>query len=335
MTLGRTWLCLAAAACVTSAAPAQTVAFHEDFESGLAKWATTSMWHLELSSAPCGSQAAPFPSGDACARFGQNWQNYCNFDGFPDGTLTMLLPTHIPASATSARLSYATYEHTECGNLGNCGWDERYVYISNDGGQAWTQIAEGGPEQVWLTNSVDLSDYIGDDVLIRFRFDAIDDLANDYLGWLVDDVTIEYDAATPYCTGKVNSQGCTPTLSYTGRPGVTEVNDPFTVTATNLINNTGSKLVCAHTPNAAPFHGGVLCVSPPAARTTVRSSGGSPIGVVDCSGVYTFEFTPTFYAQKSYLAGETMFIQFTGRDPGYAPPGNHSLSAGIWVTLQP
>jgi len=314
-------------------ASAQTVVFRDDFENGLAQWTAESLWHAESVTSACGLQVAPFPSGDGCARFGQLTQS-CNYYGDPVGNLTMASSVHIPGNALTARLTYMTYEETEC-NGGNCGWDERFVLISDDAGQTWNPIGWGGVESTWLLKSIDLSAYIGSDVLIAFRFDAVDNWENQHLGWFVDDVTIEYGQATSYCTGKVNSAGCTPTLSYSGRPSVSETADPFTVTASSLVNRTSSKLLASHFPNFTPFHGGILCVGSPAARTTVLNSGGSPLGVVDCSGSYTFSFTPTFYAQKSFLAGETIHVQFSGRDPGFPPPGNHSFSAGMWVTLEP
>lgn len=321
---------------------AQTVLFEENFENGLGAWSTTSLWHLEAETDVCGSTITPFPSGDLAARFGAvNSSNVCNFFGTPAGDLSLLAPISIPSGATAVRLKYSTYEATECGPGfngtpgGNCGWDHRTVSISIDGGSQWTEIEWGGLEKQWLPKSVDLTSYAGEDILLKFRFDAIDNLWNDFLGWVVDDISIEYDApvATAYCTAKVNSLGCTPILSHSGIASVSG-DLPFTVTATQILSNKASKLIWSRQPNAQPFQGGTLCVSVPAARTSVTSSGGT-IGANDCSGVYTWAFSPSYLASKSFFAGETLHVQFSGRDPGFAAPNNHSLSAALAVTFAP
>ena len=325
-------------ACGSSVATAQTELFHEDFESGLGRWSATSMWHLESEADTCGSVLAPFPSPGTAARYGQTTFN-CNFNGDHSGDLTLLAPVSIPTWAGDVRLTYWTWEETECeqlnGEPGNCGWDHRTVSVSADGGQTWTDVAFGGEEQVWRLVTVDLSAYRGEDVLLRLTFDTVDSLWNDFQGWYVDDVRIEYDPPTPssYCTAKINSAGCTPTLSWSGTPSLS-ASDPFTVTATEILNKKASKLIWSRTPDAKPFTGGTLCVKPPAARTTIHSSGGSPSGP-DCSGSYSWAFTPAYLASKNVMPGQTLYVQFSGRDPGFPPPQNHSLSDGLAVTFVP
>lgn len=66
-----------------------------------------------------------------------------------------------------------------------------------------------------------------------------------------------------------------------------------------------------------------------------EDSGGSSAPTVDCSGAYSFHFSHAYLASKYVLAGETLYIQFSGRDPGFAPPGNHSLSNALQVLVLP
>ncbi len=75
-------------------------------------------------------------------------------------------------------------------------YDIRYVEISDDGGSTWDELWNSTdndpayPEGEWHQKWFDLSGYAGKDVLVRFRFDSVDERFNDYLGWYVDNVTI-------------------------------------------------------------------------------------------------------------------------------------------------
>ncbi len=313
---------------------AQAVLFFDDFEAGLSNWTAEALWALQDAGGPCGTPVAPFPSGQQAARFGTTAPSgWCHFLGAAAGDLTLATPIAIPATALAVRLHYSTFESTECGGP-NCGWDERFVRLSTDGGQNWTTVGVGGNEGEWFEPVIDLTPFRGNDVLIAFRFDPVDDVWNDFLGWYVDDVRIECDMAAPYCTAKVNSLGCTPELSSSGMPSFT-TGDPFQVTATQILNQRPSKLIWSRGANATPFQGGVLCVQSPAARTTVLSSGGAAPGANDCSGSYSWVFTPAYLASKSFVAGETLHVQFHGRDSGFPAPNGYSLSAALAVTFLP
>ncbi|MBN1218696.1 MAG: immune inhibitor A [Anaerolineae bacterium] len=88
-------------------------------------------------------------------------------------------------------------------------WDYGYVEISTDGGATWTILQtphsatdnptgnaygpsytgkSGEGESGWLKESVDLADYTGQEVLIRFEY-VTDDAVNNS-GWTIDDISI-------------------------------------------------------------------------------------------------------------------------------------------------
>jgi len=103
---------------------------------------------------------------------------------------------------TSATLNYATWYDIETD------WDYGYVEISTDGGETWTILTTphsattnpsgnaygpgytgmsgGGP--VWIEESLDISAYAGQEVLIRFEY-VTDDAVN-RPGWTLDDISI-------------------------------------------------------------------------------------------------------------------------------------------------
>ena len=165
----------------------------EDFEGGYGNWSMTGLWNPEAETDACGSRVAgqdgtPFPSSSHAAYYGQDGTCTYNTGAANSGTLTQVGP--VPLTGDAARLTFWSYEETECGS-GNCTYDGRYVDVSTDGGVTWPTVwGSTGPEGSWYTATVDLSAYLGQTVLIRFRFDSVDGVLNDFFGWMVDDVRI-------------------------------------------------------------------------------------------------------------------------------------------------
>ncbi len=165
--------------------------FADDFESGLGNWTATGLWHQESQTDTCGSLVAPFPSPVESAYFGQ--AGICNFDiGVAQGSLTMNSPAAIPASG--ALFKVWSFEETECG--GNCSFDTRNVEISTDG-SSWSGLGQGGTEGVWYQQTYDLSAYANQNIWLRFRFDSGDGIANNFFGWMIDDVDVSVPTCVP------------------------------------------------------------------------------------------------------------------------------------------
>jgi len=112
--------------------------------------------------------------------------------------------------ATRATLSFKSWYRTE--DTGTA-WDRKLVYVTTDGA-AWTKLMQiSGVDQRWTAQSYDLSAYAGQTIRIKFVFDSIDPLANDYEGWYVDDVAIATIAG-----------GAAPVFSDTAESGTNEWN---------------------------------------------------------------------------------------------------------------
>jgi len=314
-------------------ARAQNVLFHDDFESGSAQWTLQADWHL-TSLAPISIclTSSTAPSGSMLARFGK--ANACYFN-VATGRMTTAAPIAIPSNVQGARLSFTSYEETECGN-GNCGWDHRSIFVSATGGASWDLVWEGGLEDKWIHKSVDLSNYLGQNVLVAFEFAPIDGYGNDFVGWLVDDVVIEVDplgGPTIYCAPKLNSQGCEPLMDYSGDVSLSGPDD-LVFSTSNLRNNIWGSFAWSTGINNLPFQGGKLCVQIPARRTTTVSAGGTPAPVLDCSGSYTWFFSHAYLLDNSIDPGETVYCQYFGRDvgTGFAPM---TLSNAVRATILP
>lgn len=146
---------------------------------------------------------------------------------------------------------------------------------------------------------------------------------------------------TPYCTAKVNSLGCTPTLAWTGVSSAT-AGSGFDLVTSNVLNNKVGLYIYTDSGQAAvPFGGGLLCVQAPFLRAIGMFSGGNP-PPEDCSGIYALDFNA--YATGAlggspapYLSvpGTVVHVQAWGRDTGFSAPNNMTLSNGLRFVVLP
>ncbi len=119
-----------------------------------------------------------------------------------------------------------------------------------------------------------------------------------------------------YCQAKVNSQGCTPAINWTGSPSASSASS-FTIEASSVLNNKNGILFYGTSgPAAIPFQGGLLCAGPPIIRTPVQSSAGNP-PPDDCSGSFSFDFNVWVQGgnDPQLGAGSQVNAQYWSRDP--------------------
>jgi hypothetical protein len=146
---------------------------------------------------------------------------------------------------------------------------------------------------------------------------------------------------TVYCTAKINSLGCTPTIGFTGTPSAT-AGSGFTVTGSNVINNKNGLLFYGTTGQASiPFQGGTLCVKVPVKRTGSTNSAGNP-PPNDCSGLFSIDMNafavsagPPTPLPALTVPGTVVDCQWWGRDPGFAAPDNTTLTDALEYTVGP
>lgn len=145
------------------------------------------------------------------------------------------------------------------------------------------------------------------------------------------------DAPDAYCEGKVNSLGCTPAMTFSGLSS-TGATSGFTVAAHGeLTDKLGLLLYSVTGPSSIPFQGGTLCVQSPL-RTPAQSSGGTGA----CTGRYEVDmnaFARGLAGGNPHPAllvpGTSVWVQAWGRDPGFPPPDNTSLSNGLRYVVLP
>lgn len=142
------------------------------------------------------------------------------------------------------------------------------------------------------------------------------------------------DPAPPrvYCTAKVNSQGCTPAIGFSGAPS--QSGGTFTLSAVQVLNNEYGILFYGHGAAAAPFQGGTLCVAPPTLRTPAQLSGGNP-PPDDCSGHYAYDFGALIHGgtDPALVAGAWTYAQYWTRDP--LSPSTTGLTDAVGFLIAP
>ncbi|HVS09742.1 MAG TPA: hypothetical protein VMS76_07690 [Planctomycetota bacterium] len=139
--------------------------------------------------------------------------------------------------------------------------------------------------------------------------------------------------AACYCTAKVTSSGCVPSIGSFGLPSAS-AGSGFLITASQVEPNKFGLLFYGKTGQlAVPFQGGTLCVNSPQTRTSIQDSGGA----ATCSGTYSIDFNAYIAtgSDPALVAGQQVNGQYWFRDPGFAPPNNTGLSNAIEFTIDP
>jgi hypothetical protein len=138
-------------------------------------------------------------------------------------------------------------------------------------------------------------------------------------------------SVSTYCTGKLNSQGCVPAITFSGAPSAS-AGSGFLVRVDSLLPSVPALYFYSQSgPATVPFQGGVLCVAAPLVRTPVTMSGGAAA----CSGSLGLDFNTWIAsgADPSLGAGSAVWMQAWSRDP--ASPSTTSLSDALRFEVCP
>jgi hypothetical protein len=157
-----------------------TPPFFDDMESGPDGWRFDGLWHQVFDT------TSPYPnywSYETSWWYGQDTTG--DYDTGTDNFGRLASPWIDLTGSSSAWLSFYEWYETEDGYPM---WDQRWVQVND--GTGWQDIEhldENFMNQ-WAYARIDLSAYTGSIIQVGFYFDTIDDEANDYRGWYVDDV---------------------------------------------------------------------------------------------------------------------------------------------------
>ena len=202
-TLTATTACASASDSVTVIVDDGTIiGLNEDFESGAGGWSATGLWHLASDSA-CASPADGYSSPVSAFYYGQDAT--CSYDTGAANSGTLTSPRIIGIDAVST-LSFNYFREVESfeGDF-----DSTRVEIVSDAGSTTVfSLNSGDPSTLaWLSSGqIDLSPFAGQAIQLRFVFDSADNFANAFIGWFIDDVTVNGESRcvgspppTPLC----------------------------------------------------------------------------------------------------------------------------------------
>jgi hypothetical protein len=216
-------------------------------------------------------------------------------------------------------------------------YDHAYLRVSSDGVN-WTTVWENGAEVIdssWQQVSYDISAVADGQSAVRLRWtQGTTDSSWLYSGWNIDDIEIwglpTNTPPTTYCTGKVSSNFCLPSMGFSGTPSASAPNG-FDLNVSNVENGKFGIFFYGTTgADSAPFLGGTLCLQAPFQRTTPQNSGAN--GLPACSGTLTIDLNATGIC-NSIGSGTQAWIQAWFRDP----PSSFGvgLSDALTFTVQP
>jgi hypothetical protein len=140
-------------------------------------------------------------------------------------------------------------------------------------------------------------------------------------------------APTGYCTAKVNSQGCTPWISYGGAASMS-LGNGIALVGQNVRPNLPGLMIWSVNAAATPFFGGTLCLGAPVRRTPGQLATTLAVGF-PCTGQYYFLFSKAYMAQNNLTPGQDVHAQWWSRDNGFAAPNNVGLTGGLKFTIAP
>jgi len=166
--------------------PGGTVVYSENFDDGAAQgWNKSSSSDLWRVSTDCVSAA----SGSHKIAYSRSSPS-CDYDvGANTGWARS--PTISLSGFSSATLTFNHFWETESFNGA---YDIMRVQVSSNSGSSWTTIADWDAQDPnpsgYQAVSLDVSGFISSGFRIRFQFDSVDGVSNDFLGWYVDDIEV-------------------------------------------------------------------------------------------------------------------------------------------------
>ena len=282
--------------------------FSENFSDGLGKFGlgseATNRWHVSSS---CASSSAGH-SAPASLYFGID--SSCNFDGGSSAGTATSTPISVTNNSL-LKLRFNYFLQTEK----NSSFDKATVQISvNDG--AYTTVASnssGGValldgSGVWQATEVDLSSLLvgvpSASVRVRFGFDTVDSVLNNFTGFLVDDVEVRGFASS--CTGNAQcddgafcngTEQCVAGSCVAGTPVACSDGVSCTVDACSETTK-----ACTHQANNVACDDGQVCNGAEICNLTLGCQTGTPLDCNDANACTADSCDPTLGCQHSTVS---------------------------------
>ena len=149
-------------------------------------------WHID------GTASTPGYKSEKCSLNFNGGKDYAGTGGQQTGSAALVTTIAVPALG-QPRLRFASYHGMESNN----GYDKRFVEVSTDGFKTVAlsvKLDNGKDASKWVDVVVDLAQFVGTSVQIRFLVDTVDGVNNTSVGWFVDDLVVE--------AGKIEKLAC-------------------------------------------------------------------------------------------------------------------------------
>ncbi|WP_419175289.1 S8 family serine peptidase [Desulfosediminicola sp.] len=166
--------------------PELTTIFYDDFEQENDPWTVqgeTALWHL---------------SGTRYSSISTSWHygidNTLNYDTGAANEGYLISPPIDLTTVTFSTLLFNHYLETE----DDPNFDKAFVAISTDDGASFTEIfTSRSTDNIMAQETLDIAAYDGEIIRLRFSFDTVDKMYNDFEGWYIDDVSVIGQPAAP------------------------------------------------------------------------------------------------------------------------------------------
>ncbi|MFX1254100.1 MAG: S8 family serine peptidase, partial [Promethearchaeota archaeon] len=163
----------------TKIVPVAIVTLMTDFEDSLIGWVWDGLWHLVDDSQPYGEAHSPTHS----MYYGRDDTGTFNTGDTNSGML--MTPWYQLGSDVWTINFWSWYETEDSGY--NFDLKDVYLVMEDD---TWVQLGYvSGTMLSWIHFIFDITAYRDLNVRFAFVFDTLDDIANDYRGWYVDDIS--------------------------------------------------------------------------------------------------------------------------------------------------
>ncbi len=171
----------------------------DDMESGEDGWNTTnnSFWHRINSQGDAAKDWHISKSGAYSWWYGIDENGTYDNNSTNNGTLTYSSINR--ANETSAGISFWSWVETDNGN----NTDLRKVTIKS-GPNETTHNISGEDDETWVQHFLDVSEFVGSSIDVKFSFDTVDDSNNSFQGWYIDDLEL----ITPFYIKDPDADGC-------------------------------------------------------------------------------------------------------------------------------
>jgi len=168
----------------------------DNMENGINGWTSSGLWHQVNNIPTCIPPGYSSPTHSWY--YGQDAT--CNYD---TGTTNSgdLTSATIQGATSSSNLSFYYFRQVESYSGP---YDITRVDVSGNGGpwtQVWYKDSSYTSENAWTASgNISLSAFNGQDIRLRFFFNTVDSVANNFKGWAIDDVGVSNVQIPTSCT---------------------------------------------------------------------------------------------------------------------------------------